>query len=1349
MTGLSKDLAGDPLRRASAVVRGFQYQFWRTVEAWIDLGPEEVLFVEGAEDFDRIRPGEGTAVQVKDDKASGPLTLSSQKALGALTNFWNLVKRNRGRKVWFKFITTSEVGAERDAFGERKGVEIWNLCARSPLESCSNDLGAIREFLLKKEVLDAGLLAFLEAGPLDAMLEELIRPFEWLYDQPALEDVREVIVGRLLELERPRGLTVTDARRLAHQLQAIVVDAALSKAREPLTYIALIEKLDKATNVEMPREALRRRGVSSDAINRLIFKSLGEGQDELPALTEVPDEFAAPVLRSRAWHRTKLAQRVQEGLAGGLAFVDGGTGMGKTTLVRQVVEGRGPLLWAALRDKTVREVVETCRNLIRRVAIAPPQPTVVLDDLNADGDPRSLEEPLRKLSIAVRARRGALAIVSYKTAGPRLASVLGLSGPAAVRLPLFEEDEIAQLLITEGCAAKRAPALARVIRLQTGGHPQLVAAWIDALKAASFPKPTVEEIFDQPKEIRDARAEALHVIRSVLPQGARDLLYRLSFAIPPLKRSHALRVSEGDPPILRAGEMFDSLIGPWLEEPLSDRYRVSALASRAGHDQLPPDEANRVHAQIATALLAERTLSVSEFSGAIAHALSGGAEPQLSIAIRVFLTAPRELKQRLANDLAWVAGIGTERGTDLRVSNTTVRRLFRLLQWDVAGLVAPDYLDSLSVVMQAEFAGAIDDPEDARLRIVYLSKQLLEISRPLSPEQIVRHTLELWHLAERADVQAVRTTEVLPPMYPGFERPMFADLFAAVLIPRIREVEDLRKLISAIDALAEPDRSRLLDGFKTDDGELRLLFNGPWVSMKRSESRGFEDYAVALEQALSAGRRWQHRPWLRASARTLSAILDEMLDRPEEARRVVAAIVQEAGASANLDDQLAVIAFNRKDYRAALEAWQRILPSWNADRLVYDLQPVFSLRCAAIAAAKLEKWDVAARLFAEANVRSADVGMRPWKVGLLGDRGYALWRSGDRRGAVAALTEAVEALEKLPNRPESFAEYAVQKLVGHTLAWLASPEGHATPVPGMCSNLDPDERIKQLPPAPTVQAWFLVYELACHAGDDESAVAAVNKFRHAPFAFLRAVAARDALERRLKSGSLDEILPLATTTAVEMAKSAQRNNVPVQEPDPPRLTAQLTDGLVAAYIRPALWSAIMLTKVLGRSIIELVAAWRDEINPPESHVLDELHLCDGQARMAVSELATILQDNRQQGEKRVLAAVLLLGREDTSPQDALYAQAALIDAAKDYEILRETAAEAFNDLVCKDWRRFCDNPFMLRSPRFYVEAIRLACESRGGGWPAAARIILSALPTTSLTIPKSMRARLEEMARSS
>ena len=43
------------------MLRGCEYQVWQTVSAWCDLGPADVLFVEGAEDFDVIGPADAEA----------------------------------------------------------------------------------------------------------------------------------------------------------------------------------------------------------------------------------------------------------------------------------------------------------------------------------------------------------------------------------------------------------------------------------------------------------------------------------------------------------------------------------------------------------------------------------------------------------------------------------------------------------------------------------------------------------------------------------------------------------------------------------------------------------------------------------------------------------------------------------------------------------------------------------------------------------------------------------------------------------------------------------------------------------------------------------------------------------------------------------------------------------------------------------------------------------------------------------------------------------------------------------------------------------------------------------------
>ena len=158
-----------------------------------------------------------------------------------------------------------------------------------------------------------------------------------------------------------------------------------------------------------------------------------------------------------------------------------------------------------------------------------------------------------------------------------------------------------------------------------------------------------------------------------------------------------------------------------------------------------------------------------------------------------------------------------------------------------------------------------------------------------------------------------------------------------------------------------------------------------------------------------------------------------MLKRPDDAQDVLHKTASAVGWSYNLQDQLAAIAFNNKHYQEALRIWCEILPNWKADELVRDPQPVYGARYAGIAA-NLGKWIDAAQFFGEAAKRAIAVSTRPWTIGLMCDQGYALWKAGQFEEATALFAKVVAALEELPNTPESFDEYAVQKLVGHTLA---------------------------------------------------------------------------------------------------------------------------------------------------------------------------------------------------------------------------------------------------------------------------------------------------------------------------
>ena len=70
-------LNADPKRQAHNQLRGYLYQIWHSVDAWLNLADDDVLYLEGAEDLDILSNDAATAVQVKDTQHK--ITLRSQE----------------------------------------------------------------------------------------------------------------------------------------------------------------------------------------------------------------------------------------------------------------------------------------------------------------------------------------------------------------------------------------------------------------------------------------------------------------------------------------------------------------------------------------------------------------------------------------------------------------------------------------------------------------------------------------------------------------------------------------------------------------------------------------------------------------------------------------------------------------------------------------------------------------------------------------------------------------------------------------------------------------------------------------------------------------------------------------------------------------------------------------------------------------------------------------------------------------------------------------------------------------------------------------------------------------------
>jgi hypothetical protein len=82
---LPPDFNVDPNRDATASIRGYVYQIYQSVLAWLELKENELLVLEGAEDFDVHDKLSVVTTQVK--AVVGKITLRTPSVVETLNNF--------------------------------------------------------------------------------------------------------------------------------------------------------------------------------------------------------------------------------------------------------------------------------------------------------------------------------------------------------------------------------------------------------------------------------------------------------------------------------------------------------------------------------------------------------------------------------------------------------------------------------------------------------------------------------------------------------------------------------------------------------------------------------------------------------------------------------------------------------------------------------------------------------------------------------------------------------------------------------------------------------------------------------------------------------------------------------------------------------------------------------------------------------------------------------------------------------------------------------------------------------------------------------------------------------------
>jgi tetratricopeptide (TPR) repeat protein len=311
----------------------------------------------------------------------------------------------------------------------------------------------------------------------------------------------------------------------------------------------------------------------------------------------------------------------------------------------------------------------------------------------------------------------------------------------------------------------------------------------------------------------------------------------------------------------------------------------------------------------------------------------------------------------------------------------------------------------------------------------------------------------------------------------------------------------------------------------------RLYLEGAediWLAELKSPTPDWIACRESFQRAYEFGRRYGLPGFAQAAAREIARITDENMHDLDEALRVAERMAGEIGSSPSQDDGRATILLRKRDDRAALEIWRKLLPTWTP-RDEFDLQQTFSHRRAAIAAARLGEWTEAAGWLHAAWGLAAD-DQAIYRAALLIDEGITWWKAGDNPQALARLVEGLAAIERLPSDDVDEGAYTLRKRAGHTVMWMAHttagspPVDFSEPSPAYCSSLEAFQAAR-LPSTPldVMRGHLLEFEFYAGLGDRNFLIHE-ESLAESPYGLVRFSLDRLRLQHRLKSLALDDLV---------------------------------------------------------------------------------------------------------------------------------------------------------------------------------------------------------------------------------
>ncbi len=1332
-----RELAGDPARQAVASIRGIVYQIWWSIDAWLRLrSPDEVIFLEGAEDLDRITSSGAIAGQVKHEVES--LSLNNKRSHEALENFWALSLRESTRRVDFHYITTASAARERDAqFEGLTGLEAWRI-AQTNAEMAAR----IQAYLAPKLASNSAMRSFLTSATSEQVQERLIRRVHWFLDQPGLESVKQSVDDRLVVRLSQANVPLSYAGTVRDRLHAFACDVLVRSepTRRCLGLADLLREVDAATTEHVPVPAMQyqqfRRALQAGAFDpgAVLLRVM-----RLP-LPQAP----APLL-----NRTSLVEHVRLRMAERKAVLLTGTiYKGKTTIAQLVANELCPDAWWF--PVASRSGVDT-DNLLKAIAAGiadESTPSLIVVD-NIDLSPSAHTAYGQALALlvsrAIRSGRGLL--LTARGESTEAAQLSDFASIEAIDVPELSVEEVQQHCLTNGCPEGLSQVWAAFICSATGGHPKLVQVRIAELGTKGWPAPAPADITSTSPAITTAKQVARRMLSETVAPETAAFVYTAAEATFPLTRPMLLSLTRAVGGIINGGDVIDALQGKWLEQALVGRFSVTPMLKGSATEVWPPDRRQLAHSHIYDAIAGVRSLNVADAAALLFHAyIAQNASRLLHCAHTLETIGEETISAAVFQQLVWLPYVSLSEGQRFFEPQPLVSAILRQLQFSVADHVDSESLPTILSRWSDEVRQIPEQEPRAALEVMRCSKLLCNRNPriPLRSKLAAIGTLSKL-TGEAADVAEELRCQFMA-QYNGAldgipESATSTQFYLSLQAPSVRGLKDLEEVLDWLELDSDAEERQAFEAvlhwpLVNSSG---AFVHGAWASRHSSETE-WAPMVALLSRADAIARRFSLVQFGSEVARATSIVQSEHLHDHAAAMQTLADAASTFGETTTILEQRVNALFQVNDDIGALAVWDSLISDPEAMTAI----DAFAFRRAGISACRLERWVQAERYFLAGSAVPAAYQLAITKFGLVVDASHVAALSGAPQRAARMLSDIVadlpaaawedghenwEALLRVVNSTFNLIEAVAKQ---EDISTLSLPFGQAS-APGLSFGASqPNQALR------TQLAIARSGLLASQLGDVSPKYRAqLDAARTSNFPLVRFIVAKALLAFEFNAGAGAGFVSVlaAFERAFNTLASFPDREQTIQSDGgdtPPTQSKLNVEGLFAVFAAGA---------ICCDSPVQVVTAWHDEASrtwgtgSPVVTALADMSRGLALSNQAARDVASGRLE-RSIGE-RFGAALALMRGPTLNPEETFRIQVLLASATvcfSEGSVLQVTFGRAVARRFADVWKKFASSPFLLVSPRTSVPSLRASISAVEQGIGSIRALLTAAAQAVGATL---------------